>query len=99
MQIKHLREYLMHQVNFQVCNYLLAICVAMFSCIASHAGENSSAQKTGDSKIRVLIVDGYSNHDWQLTTKCLRGILEPSEICSCAVSTAPSTADSPDMAT
>jgi len=45
--------------------------------------------------IRVLIVDGYSNHDWQLTTKLLLAILEPSGVCHCNVSTAPPTADSP----
>ena len=27
--------------------------------------------------MRVLILDGYSNHDWRLTTALIRGILEP----------------------
>jgi hypothetical protein len=27
--------------------------------------------------IRVLIVDGFSNHDWRLTTRSIRAILEP----------------------
>ena len=27
--------------------------------------------------LRVLIVDGYNNHDWQRTTRLVRGIIEP----------------------
>jgi hypothetical protein len=45
--------------------------------------------------IRVLIVDGYSNHDWQLTTKLIRGILEPTGLFRVSVSTAPPTKDAP----
>lgn len=44
---------------------------------------------TGDRKIRVLIVDGFSNHDWQQTTTLIRGILAPSGLFEVAVSTAP----------
>jgi hypothetical protein len=40
-------------------------------------------------RIRVLIVDGYSNHDWKLTTLLLRGILEPTGLFIVAVSTSP----------
>ena len=46
-------------------------------------------------KIRVLIVDGRSNHDWQLTTRAIRAILEPTGLFEVAVSTAPPTAASP----
>lgn len=42
-----------------------------------------------EPKIRVLIVDGYSNHDWQLTTALIRGILEPTELFDVSVATAP----------
>lgn len=45
--------------------------------------------------IRVLIVDGYSNHDWQRTTRLIRSIIEPTERFEVAVSTAPSRADDP----
>ena len=41
------------------------------------------------SPIRVLIVDGYSNHDWQLTTGLIRGILEQAGGFTVDVSTAP----------
>lgn len=46
-------------------------------------------------KIRVLITDGCSNHDWQLTTRCIRAILEPTGLFDVTVSTAPPTAASP----
>jgi type 1 glutamine amidotransferase len=45
--------------------------------------------------IRVLIVDGYSNHDWQLTTALIRGIIEPTGLFEVSVSTAPPKADAP----
>jgi hypothetical protein len=47
--------------------------------------------------IRVLIVDGYSNHDWRLTTALVRGILEPTGLFAVDVSTAPSSDDAPEM--
>ena len=45
--------------------------------------------------IRVLIVDGYSNHDWRLTTALIRGILEPAGVFKVDVSTAPAARDAP----
>ena len=39
--------------------------------------------------IRVLIVDGFSNHDWRLTTRSIRAIIEPTGLFSVDVSTAP----------
>ncbi len=46
-------------------------------------------------RVRVLIVDGYSNHDWRLTTALIRGLLEPTGRFDVDVSTAPSTRDAP----
>jgi len=48
-----------------------------------------------DEPIRVLIVDGFSNHDWRLTTALIRGILEPTGKFAVEVSTAPSSGDAP----
>lgn len=45
--------------------------------------------------IRVLITDGYSNHDWRLTTALIRGILKPTGLFDVSVSTAPPTKDAP----
>ena len=50
-------------------------------------------------KIRVLIVDGFSNHDWRQTTQLLRGILERAGEFDVDVSTAPQDTDSPEWAT
>lgn len=48
-----------------------------------------------EGRIRVLIVDGYSNHDWRLTTALIRGVLEPTGKFEVSVSTAPPTRDAP----
>jgi type 1 glutamine amidotransferase len=45
--------------------------------------------KTPQGKIRVLIVDGFSNHDWRQTTEMLRGILDATGEFTVEVSTAP----------
>ena len=41
----------------------------------SLAGAPLSSSQTHPVKIRVLIVDGFSNHDWKQTTTLLKGIL------------------------
>ena len=46
-------------------------------------------------RIRVLIVDGYSNHDWKQTTRLLRAVLEPTGLFTVDVSTSPPSAASP----
>ena len=48
-----------------------------------------------EAPVRVLIVDGYSNHDWRLTTALIRGILEPVGLFKVDVSTAPPTKGAP----
>lgn len=45
--------------------------------------------KTGLPKIKTLIVDGHSNHKWEITTPILRKILEASQRFTVAVATAP----------
>lgn len=49
--------------------------------------------------IRVLIVDGFSNHDWKLTTALIRGIIEPTGEFYVDVSTAPPTKEAPEWQT
>jgi hypothetical protein len=68
----------------------LAICAVLLL-----AG-NSSMAATNETPIRVLILDGYSNHDWRLTTGLIRGILEPTGLFRVSVSTAPATKDAPE---
>lgn len=55
--------------------------------IVSMAG----AQPGNPSKIKVLIIDGFSNHDWKQTTKITKQILEQTGLFDVSVSTAPST--------
>jgi len=57
----------------------------------------SNAAET--NKIKVLIVDGFSNHDWKQTTALLKGILQPTGLFDISVSTTPATTNSPDWAT
>lgn len=45
--------------------------------------------------LRVLIVDGFGNHDWQRTTRLIRGILEAHPGFRTEVATAPSRIDDP----
>ncbi len=54
-----------------------------------------SATETGQRKIRVLIVDGFSNHDWKLTTQLICAIIEPTGLFAVEVSTAPPATTSP----
>ncbi len=46
------------------------------------------------SKIKVLIVDGFSNHDWKETTRVVLDILDETASFSAAVSTSPPTMES-----
>jgi uncharacterized protein len=50
-------------------------------------------------RIKVLLVDGYSNHDWQRTTRLARGILEPTGLFEVTVSTAPASTNDAAYAT
>ncbi len=56
---------------------------------------SSASGASGDSPVRVLIVDGYSNHDWRLTTALIRGILEPTGLFTVNVTTAPPNREAP----
>jgi type 1 glutamine amidotransferase len=59
------------------------------------AGAHALSALAAEPPIRVLIVDGYSNHDWRLTTALIRGILEPGGRFAVDVSTAPPTREAP----
>lgn len=43
----------------------------------------------GTSRIKVLIIDGHSNHDWQRTTRFVSNILKQTGLFTVSVSTAP----------
>jgi hypothetical protein len=69
---------------------LRALLLAMLGVFGSRAGATDQPRP-----IRVLIVDGFSNHDWRLTTRSIRAIVEPTGLFSVDVSTSPPTAASP----
>jgi uncharacterized protein len=71
----------------------------LLACSLACADIQSGRAAAADPPVRVLIVDGVSNHDWKLTTALIRGILEPTGLFAVTVSTGPSTKDSPDWAT
>ncbi|MFY0598107.1 MAG: ThuA domain-containing protein [Cyclobacteriaceae bacterium] len=62
-----------------------SLAVAFFIASICHV---SSQDK--NAKISVLIVDGFSNHDWKQTTKVVKHILEKSKRFEVSTSTAPS---------
>lgn len=75
---------------------LMATTLLATAVVAGSAAEPRAAN--GSGRIRVLILDGYSNHDWRLTTRLIRGILEPTGLFDVSVSTAPPTHDAPGWA-
>ena len=81
---------------------LLALCcVALIGSIvcvlrAAAPGSTTPPPSTAPaSKVRVLILDGFSNHNWKLNTKLLRGLLQPTGLFEVTVSTCPP-GNSPD---
>ena len=67
---------------------LFKYCGALFFIfLLTGATLSPSHKKT----IRVLIVDGYSNHDWKQTSSLTKSILEETKMFSVDVSTAPAT--------
>jgi uncharacterized protein len=68
------------------CAWLRIIVMALFfNLISTPKLPASEVSKP----IQVLIVDGYSNHDWERTTRLTREILESSGLFSVTVSTVP----------
>ncbi len=66
------------------CRLWLCLAANLLAGFALSAGTNTAAPK-----IRVLIVDGFSNHDWRQTTALLGGVLAAGGRFDVAVSTAP----------
>ena len=62
---------------------LMALVIILFGCLP------------GTSKIKVLIIDGHSNHDWQRTTKIVTAILKQAGLFSVSISTAPASDKDP----
>lgn len=71
---------------------------ALLMAVLFYPGLQLAAPAADTNKIKVLIVDGFSNHDWKQTTALLRGILEPTGLFDVSVSTAPPTNGAPEWA-
>lgn len=63
------------------------VLLVLAACLCARAETNPP--------IKVLIVDGFSNHDWQRTTAFVRGILEPTGRFAVTVATCPARMDDP----
>jgi hypothetical protein len=77
-----------------VSGYLLAA-IAGFALTLSMRADPPAAAPASQPRIRILILDGFSNHNWKLNTRLLRGLLEPTGLFDVSVSTAPPTATAP----
>ncbi len=79
---------------------LITFTICLVTAFTGNAGpqnlDNQITSADNQSRIeqqdplRILIVDGFNNHDWQLTTRLTKGILESSGLFRVDVSTAPS---------
>ncbi|WP_298536276.1 ThuA domain-containing protein [uncultured Algibacter sp.] len=61
-------------------NFLFILFLGQFVCSQSHS-----------NKLNVLILDGFSNHNWKQTSLLVKSILEESNLFNITISTAPST--------
>ena len=77
---------------------LISACAAVLAFAGEQRSTAPSPTTGSTNRIRVLIVDGFSNHDWRRTTACVRGILAAANLFDVAVSTIPAQASDPGYA-
>lgn len=61
--------------------------------LAADTSAQAGGGAVGDQKIRVLIVDGFGNHDWEATTRAISSILGRDNAFEVEVSTVPDKQD------
>ena len=66
------------------------IVLTLISCLQFILLSNSTFCQSKSDKIDVLIVDGFSNHDWKQTSYVVKTILGKSGLFNVSISTAPS---------
>ncbi len=76
----------------------LAVLAGMSSMLLAQATELAAQPGQGDKPIRVLIIDGFSNHDWSHTTRLVREILQQTHRFTIDVATCPAKPTAPDFA-
>ena len=69
------------------------------SCLLLAAGSSAAQKMPTQAKIRVLIVDGFSNHDWRKTTDFIEATLADTGRFEVEVTTTPSDSDDPAWGT
>ena len=74
--------------------WIIYLLVLSFSVALTEPAGISHQKK----KMRVLIIDGYSNHDWKQTSKVTKTILEGSKLFSVDISTVPATTNADTLA-
>ena len=74
--------------KFKIKTFLLFFSVLSINAQIKNKWNNTNTSKS--EKISVLIIDGFSNHNWQLNTEYLQKILEASGKFKVSVSTCPS---------
>jgi hypothetical protein len=77
-------------IRSQVTKVLLCLIAAVGA-----AAFLSAADEVNASPIKVLIVDGFSNHDWRQTTREVRRILDDTQLFDIEVTTTPASFDAP----
>jgi len=77
-------------MKLKICSLLTALSLL---CLCGYA------QHPTKKLIKVLIVDGFSNHDWKQTSLLTKQILEESKLFTVSISTTPSTPDDAAWAT
>ena len=69
--------------------FRIAAAILLAAVTVSVPGQADGLHPSGHGKLRVLIVDGFSNHAWQQNTLLLRGILASAGKFAVDVSTMP----------
>ena len=69
------------------------------SCLLLAAGPSAAQKMPTQAKIRALIVDGFSNHDWRKTTDFIEATLTDTGMFEVDVTTTPGDSDDPAWGT
>ena len=76
-----------------------AMCYLIFLSVLFMNVANAADVSEKMDRIKVLIIDGFSNHDWQRTSQLICAVLEPTKLFDISVTTAPNRTNDPAYAT
>lgn len=77
------------KVGFQAARCVRWFVMLVILSLAGDVRGQANPAPANPPKIRVLILDGFSNHNWRLNTRLLRGLLGPTGLFDVKVSTCP----------